>query len=90
MQWRGLLGLWLQVFLEYTATDAFTYSSTPSGIEGIRPDGGRWLGLQSAVRSISDAVPVQSQSTDLPATTEGRWRRRHLSPGHKAGPLAVF
>ena len=28
-----------------------------SGIEGIRPDGGRWLGLQHGVRRFSDAVP---------------------------------
>ena len=50
--------------------------------------------LQPAVRGFSDAVPfsfpVQPQSTELPATTEGRWRRRHLSPGHKAGLLTVL
>ena len=33
---------------------------------------------------------VQPQSTELPATTEGRWRRRHLSPGRKAGLLTVL
>ena len=27
------------------------------------------------------SFPGQPQSTELPATTEGRWRRRHLSPG---------
>ena len=31
--------------------------------------------------------PVQSQSAELLATTEGEWRRRHSSQGHKAGPL---
>ena len=36
------------------------------------------------------SFPVQPQSTELPATTEGRWRRRHLSPGHKAGLLTVL
>ena len=36
------------------------------------------------------AFPVQPQSTELPATTEGSWRRRHLSPGHKAGLLTVL
>ena len=36
MQWRGLLGLWLQVFLEYTATDAFTYSKHPWSHRGSR------------------------------------------------------
>ena len=33
---------------------------------------------------------MQTQPTELPATTEVRWRRRHFSQGHKAGPLAVF
>ena len=39
---------------------------------------------------MSLLFPVQSQPAELPATTEGRWRRRHLSQGHKAGPLTVF
>ena len=26
----------------------------------------------------------------LPATTEGRWRRRHSPPGHKAGPSTML
>ena len=33
---------------------------------------------------------VQSQSAELPATTEEEWRRRHSSQGHKAGPLTVL
>ena len=32
---------------------------------------------------------VQSQSAELPATTEGKWRRRLSSQGHKTGPLIV-
>ena len=42
------------------------------------------------VRCCPFSFPVQPQSTELPATTEGRWRRRHLSPGHKAGLLTVL
>ena len=46
-------------FTEYTAIDVLKYSSAPGPFEdrGIRPDGGRWLGLQPAVRRTSDAVP---------------------------------
>ena len=29
------------------------------------------------------------QSKELPATTEGEWRRRHSSQGHKGGPETV-
>ena len=65
----------------------------PSGIEGIRPDGGWWLRLQPAVRSIRCCpffALYSHESTELPATTEGRWRRRHLSLGHKAGLRTVL
>ena len=34
--------------------------------------------------------PVQPQSAELPATTEGKWCGRHSSQGHKAGPLTDF
>ena len=47
-----------------------------------------WRGLRLC-RSASDAV-VEPQSAELPATTEGKWRRRHSSRGHKAGPLVVL
>ena len=75
----------VQDFLEYLATVAliFTRATGPSP---------RWEPM-AAERRTSDAVPsplLQSQPAELPVTTEGRWRRRHLSPGHKAGPLAVF
>ena len=56
----GASGLRVHVFLEYTATDAFTFFQAPlvpSVIEGIRPAGGRWLGLQLGIRRFSDAVP---------------------------------
>ena len=49
---------WVRVLMEYPAIAAMSFQ-TPlvlSGIEGIRPDGGSWLGLQPAVRSTSDAV----------------------------------
>ena len=41
-QWYGLHGLRVQVFLQYTATDAFAYSSTPSPF-GDRGDTSRWV-----------------------------------------------
>ena len=39
---------------------------------------------------LSLYFPVQPQSAELPATTEGRWRRRHLLPGHKTELLTVL
>ena len=64
---------------------------------GDRGDTPRW-GLMAGTaawctpyfRCCPFSFPVQPQSTELPATTEVRWRRRHLSPGHKAGLLTVL
>ena len=49
-----------------------------------------WDCCTPCIRCCPFSFPVQPQSTELPATTEGRWRRRHLSPGHKAGLLTVL
>ena len=63
---------------------------------GDRGDTPRWGLMAGTAACCSPYIrccpffPVQSQSTELPATTEGRWRRRHLSPGHKAGLLTVL
>ena len=71
------------------------FASTP-GPFGGRGDTPRW-GLMAGSAACcaqffrySPFFPVQSQQTELLATTEERWRRRHLSPGHKAGPLLFF
>ena len=57
-------------------------------------------GLAARLRRTSDAVPFLdsarsfyfkgASTTELPATTEGGWRRRHSSQGHKAGPSATL
>ena len=60
----------------------------PSGDRGDTPRWGLMAGTAACCCPFS--FPVQPQSTELPATTEGRWRRRHLSPGHKAGLLTVL
>ena len=66
----------------------------PSGVEGIRPRWRLMVGTAACCtqffRCCPFSFPVQPQSTELPVTTEGRWRRRHLSPGHKAGLLTVL
>ena len=98
LRWTGLsvvLGLWIPVFLQNTATDAFTYTSTPGpfGGRGYTPRWGPMAGSAAWCTPYircSPFFPAQSQPTELPATTEERWRRRHLSQGHRAGPLAVF
>ena len=64
-----------------------------SGIEGMAMAVASFAPRAFALRSTSDAVhffPVQPQSAERPATTEGEWRRRHSSQGHKAGPLIVL
>ena len=71
------------------------FGSAP-GPFGDRGDMPRWAPMAGSAAWCAPYIrccpffPVQTQPTELPATTEGRWRRRHLSPGHKAGPLAVF
>ena len=44
----------VRVFLEYPARDALKYLRDPdlARVEGIRPNRGRWLGLQPAVHQM--------------------------------------
>ena len=92
---RCILDLRVEVFTENMAIDALKYSSAP-GPFGDRGDTLRWglMAGSAAWRTpylrCCPFFPVQRQPTELPATTEGRWRRRHLSPGHKAGLLTVL
>ena len=76
------------VFLNYGCAPG------PFGDRGDTPRWGLMAGTAACctpyIRCCPFSFPVQSQSTKLPATTEGRWRRRHLSPGHKAGLLTVL
>ena len=75
------MGFWVRVlvFVELAYWLFLTFASAPGpleGIEGIRPRwGGRWLGLQSAVRSISEVVPSSlyshSQRSCLPQPRGG-------------------
>ena len=66
----------VQVFLEYTATDAFMYSSTP-GPFGDGGDKPRWGPMAESAACCTQYIrccplfPVQSQSAELLATTEG-------------------
>ena len=77
-------------FDSYLASTTRIFDGAPD------PLGPRGMAMSSALVAAAPYIrccpffPVQTQPTELPATTEGRWRRRHLSPGHKAGPLAVF
>ena len=75
-QWYGLLGLRVQVFIEYTATDAFLYSSTPSPF-GDRRDTPRWelmAGTAACCTQYIRHCPFLAPCS---------------SHGHKAGPLTV-
>ena len=86
LDWRWLRGalyvagiLGLQVFFVFMATDALKFASAPG-----TP---RWRSMACFSSCCTPYIrccpffPEQPQSTELPATTEGRWRRRHLSPG---------
>ena len=81
-------------FLKYMAADTSVYVSAPGpGSRGYAPmgaDGWDCSLLNAVYQMLSLFFPVQPQSTELPATTEERWRRRHLSPGHKAGMVTVL
>ena len=72
----------VRVFIEYMAIDALKFASTP-GPFGGRGDTPRWGLMAGAAACCAQffrcspfSFPVQPQSTELPATTEGRWRRR--------------
>ena len=65
----------------------------PSGDRGGMP---RW-GLMAVFAACCTTynrhcplVPEQMQSTELPATTDGEWRRRHSLQSQKGGPWTVF
>ena len=81
----------LRPFFTSSSGTSCTTKAVPSG------DTPRWgLMAETAacctpyIRCCPFSFLVQPQSTQLPATTEERWRRRHLSPGHKAGLLTVL
>ena len=84
------------VHIDFVFWDFLNFGCAP-GLFGDRGDTPRW-GLMAGTAACCTqffsccpfSFPVQPQSTELPATTEGRWRRRHLSPGHKAGLLTVL
>ena len=84
------------VHIDFVFWDFLNFGCAP-GPFGGRGDTPRW-GLMAGTAACCTqffsccpfSFPVQPQSTELPATTEGRWRRRHLSPGHKAGLLTVL
>ena len=75
----------VRVFFEYMAIVALKFASTP-GPFGDRGDTPRWGLMAGAAACCAQffrcspfSFPVQPQSTELPATTEGRWRRRATS-----------
>ena len=84
------------VLVSYLAANPWTFDGAPD------PLGPRGMAMSSALVAVTPYIrccpffhvcpffQVQTQPTELPATTEGRWRRRHLSPGHKAGLLTVL
>ena len=85
---------WLFVFLKYMFTDALKFEKAPSSHRGAE---GTWQWLRLLVVSFlasytrhGPLVPVQRQSTELPATTVGEWRRRHSLRRHKGGLGTVF
>ena len=45
--------------------------------------------LYAVHQMLSLFFPCAATVNGAAATTEERWRRRHLSPGHKAGLLTV-
>ena len=63
---------------------------------GDRGDLLRWRPMAGSAACCTPYIrycpffPVQSQPTELLATTEERRRRRRHSPGHKAGPLTDY
>ena len=84
------------VHIDFVFWDFLNYGSAtgPFGDRGDTPRCGLMAGTAACCTQFFSycpfSFPVQPQSTELPATTEGRWRRRHLSPGHKAGLLTVL
>ena len=85
----------MQVFTEYMARDALKYSKAPSPF-GDRGDTPRWGLMAGTAACYTQYIrccplfPVQSQSAELPAATEGESSGVGSSQGHKAGPLAVL
>ena len=81
--------------MDYVATVSLKYERARDSHRGVKK-GWRWLRLLVVHDSPSDVryFPFVSldrhvQSKELPATTEGEWRRRHSSQGHKGGPETV-
>ena len=93
-QWFSVV----RVFLEYMDIDALKYAGAPDPLWGSRvytPHG--CMGLMAGYAACCapyirhfPLVPVQSQSTELPATTVGGSSRGGSLRRHKAGPLTVL
>ena len=89
------------VFFEFVYWDTLTFASAP-GLSGGRGEmamavasSARLAFLRGAVCASTlyirccHLVPVQRQSTELPATTVGECRRRHSLRRHKGGLWTV-
>ena len=87
--------------LKYMRKVALTYHSAPHPRRGGRGEMAMavvaWLHVYGVHQMLSLVFTAHevfyfkgASSTELPATTEERWRRRHSSQGHKAGPSAIL
>ena len=81
--------------MDYVDTVSLKYERAPGSHRGAE---GKWRWLRLLVVHLPPLYvrycPFVSlyrtvQSKELPATTEGEWRRRHSSQGHKGGPETV-
>ena len=94
VQWFYVL--WVHVFLEYVAMAVPKFASAPgpSGDRGGTPRWGLMAGSAACFTTYTrhcPLVPVQSRPAELPATSVGRWRRRHSLRRHKGGTrVALF
>ena len=87
---RGLMSFWSS----WTRRPR-KFASAP-GPFGDRGDTPRWGPMAGTAACCTQYIrccplfPVQSQSAELPATTEGEWQRRHSLQEHEAGLLTVL
>ena len=91
LYWYG----WIRVFaLLALAYWLFLKFAIAPGLSGGRGEMAmtappRWFSSCSVQQTLSLLVPVQRQSIELPATTDGEWRRRHSLQSHKGGLWTV-